>query len=507
MATFDIYVRISAEGDRSPAEVAEQLDLYEATCREWAERNGIEVGEVARESNVSGAAKIDERELGHLIRRVEAGESAGILTPYLDRFGRDTVEGCLAYRRIKQASGRLVCVSDGIDSDRPGDETIFQVRMVFAEDYLRRVNANFQARIDRAAAAGAYLAGWPPVGYDRDAEGRITPNAKAKPLVREAFRRRAEGVTAEAIRDYLREKGNGIETRDERKPEGKKALRPFDNISKGGVRHMLANRAYLGESRVRTERKGEPRTILNAHPPIVTEDEWERARAAGGLYHPRNGRWASRSRLRGLVQCPNGHRMKVGASGRRPGPEPARAAYICTHETCNARAAILAEPLDEFIAGLLQMAVVTDVPEVIAVLAGDDRYQRALTAVEAARTELDAYIETVKVSDVGRDSWIRGKEARQAALDAARAELRATPAPTPFRKAARGRAMTFEEALPGLERDEFARFVDRVVVRPVGRGKRVPFYERLEVYWVGAEDPADLSLAIPTEEVLYEVAA
>jgi len=497
MATFDIYARISAEGERTKVQVGEQLDLYEATCREWAERNGVEIGEVARESDVSGAAKVDERELGTLIRRVEAGESAGILTPYLDRFGRDTIEGCLAYKRIKQAGGRLVCVSDGIDSDREGDETIFQVRMVFAEDYLRRVNANFQARIDRAAEKGAYLAAQPPCGYDRDAEGRIMPNPKAKPLIREAFRRRAEGVTAEAIRDHLRAKGEGLETRDESKAEGKQVIRPFERISNGGVRHMLENRAYVGESRVRTPRKGEPRTIPNAHPAMVTDAEWERAQAAGGPYHPRNGRWASRTRLRGLVQCPNGHRLKVGASGRRPGPEPARAAYICTHETCNARAAILAEPLDEFIMSLLQMAVVTEVPEVVAVLAGDDRYRRALDAVEAARMELDGFIETVRVTDVGRDAWIRGKEARQAALDAARAELRGTPAPKPIWEV-RGKALTFEEALPGLERDEIARFVDRITVRPVGRGRRVPFHERIEVYFVGSEDAADLTYAIPT---------
>src|SRR5437870_11393725 len=103
MTTFDIYARISQEGDRTGQEVEEQLDLYEATCREWAERHGVEIGEVARESDVAGSVKVEERKLGALIRRVEENESAGILTPYLDRFGRDTVEGCLAYRRIKQA--------------------------------------------------------------------------------------------------------------------------------------------------------------------------------------------------------------------------------------------------------------------------------------------------------------------------------------------------------------------------------------------------------------------
>jgi hypothetical protein len=93
---------------------------------------------------VSGATAIAERKLERLLQRVEAGESEGIITPYLDRFGRDLIEGALAYRRLKLAGGRLICVNDGIDSERPGDEFQFQIRLVFAEDYLRRTRSNFQ---------------------------------------------------------------------------------------------------------------------------------------------------------------------------------------------------------------------------------------------------------------------------------------------------------------------------------------------------------------------------
>jgi hypothetical protein len=141
MATFDIYARFSAGGGRTKSKVEEQLDLHEATCRAWAERNGVEIGEIVRDRNVSGIARIDQPEIGTLIRRVQAGESAGILTPHFDHFGRDTVEGSLAFKKLMQAGGRLVCVSDGIDSDCEGDETIFQARVAFAENYLRSVNA------------------------------------------------------------------------------------------------------------------------------------------------------------------------------------------------------------------------------------------------------------------------------------------------------------------------------------------------------------------------------
>ena len=113
---FDIYIRVSKLGERSEEEATE---VYEAKCRAWADRAEIAIDEVEEDTDVSGSTPVAERKLERLIKRVEAEESEGILTPYLDRFGRDIIEGALAYRRIRLAGGRLVCTEDGIDSDRP----------------------------------------------------------------------------------------------------------------------------------------------------------------------------------------------------------------------------------------------------------------------------------------------------------------------------------------------------------------------------------------------------
>jgi len=40
----------------------------------------------------------------------------------------------------------------------------------------------------------------------------------------------------------------------------------------------------------------------------------QRAQAAGGPYHPNNGRWSSQGRLAGIVHCAEGHRMKVAGA-------------------------------------------------------------------------------------------------------------------------------------------------------------------------------------------------
>jgi DNA invertase Pin-like site-specific DNA recombinase len=483
---FDIYVRVSAVGDRegdsfgSPAE-------QEAAARAWAERAGVGVGEVVTELDVSGATPVEERELGRLIRKCEAGESAGIIVRYADRFARDIIEGARALQRIHEAGARLIATSSNFDSGNLTAETrmLFNIQMSIAQAQRER-NREFRLQAaQRAAANGVYLAGRPPLAYSRDEKGRIHPHPEAKPLIREVFRRRAKGTTMRALRDYLREAGAEIETRDLRaRKRERRTLHPFAQLTEQGIRHLLKNRAYLGEATVPNGENGKPTVIANAHPALITPEQWERAQAAGGPYHPKNGKHAARARLSGLVYCRNGHRLKVG--GGRKG----RTHYVCTTEHCDARVGIGAEQLDAYVEYVIQAAVLRREPHVIAVLEGDDHYQRALDAVEAARLELDTYRATIKVSDVGAEAWKRDVATRQAALNLAREQLRSVPRPPrdPYAVPTLP-GESFSEWLPRHEREVNAQFIDRVLVRPVGQGKRAPVAERVEVYFLGAEEP------------------
>ena len=167
-----------------------------------------------------------------------------------------------------------------------------------------------------------------------------------------------------------------------------------------------------------------------------------------------------------------------------------RTHYVCTSEDCDARVGIGAEQLDAYVDYLIQAAVLRREAHVIAVLQGDDRYQRALDAVEAARLELETYRATIKVSDVGAEAWKQDVATRQAALDLARGELRSLPAPPRDPYAVPTIAgESFAEWLPRHEREVNAQFIDRVLVRPVGHGKRAHVGERVEVYFLGAEEP------------------
>lgn len=484
---FGIYVRVSEVGERE-GESFGSPEEQEAAARAWAERNEVEVEEPTIELDVSGATAVADRKLGGLIERCEAGELEGVIVRYEDRFARDYIEGSLALKRLNDCGARLVATASGFDSEHltPDKEMVFRIMMAVAQAQRDKNRLARMRGAQRAAERGLHLAAKCPTGYrwvDRQKGGRrqsagggigrLEKDPKMAPKVQEAFRRRANGESFEKIARYL-----GL-------------------AGKSSARAIIQNRVYLGEATVPTERKGEVRTIPHAHPPLVTHEEWERAQAAGGSWAPRSGKWSALVRLGGLVRCSGcGKPLAVGSLR---GKEPY---YACTVEGCVQRVGVRAQLLDSWVSRVVTDAMYARVPEVIAVLEGDDRYQRALDAVEQARQELDTYRAEIKVSDVGAEAWKRDVAARKAALDEARRALREIPAtteaysrampvtPAQWAKATQEERAEYIEA--AMDKDRLARMVDRVIVKPVGRGKRVPVAQRTEVYFVGAERPAEV---------------
>jgi DNA invertase Pin-like site-specific DNA recombinase len=463
---FDVYIRVSRLGERTEAEATE---IYETKCRAWALANDIVIDEVETDTDVSGAVAVADRGLERLLQKVEAGESEGIVTPYLDRLGRDMIESSLAYRRIEQAEGRLVCVEDGIDSERPGDKLNFSIRSALAEDYLNRTRANYQAAVDRKVSQGAHIYK-APFGYRRDDETQrlVVVEAEAK-LVRELFECRANGEDAGKLMRFLRDAG--VVNPRTGKPYGK-----------SGVRGMISNRTYLGEIRVQNGRKGQPRVIKGYHPAIITEPQFDAANAVKGAFHPRDSSLASQAKLRGLVYCATcGRRVKISGSTSKAGRV---ANYVCTGD-CEKRAGIRAARLDAYVEALVTQAAVDKDPLIAAVITGDTRYQDALAAVADAQQLHDELRDDLDAQRaMGTKDWVEALKVRKQAIELARQQL------AKVRPEARKRGAKSESLEAQLAGEELTRFIDRIVLHPNPRGPRFkrPCEERVDVYLVGSPD-------------------
>lgn len=468
-AALDAYIRVSKLGERSEDESTE---VYEAIVREWARQSGARIGVVVDDTNVSGSVAVADRGLERLVRRVEDGESAGIVTPYIDRFGRDLIEGAVALKRVHEAGGRVVAPRDGFDSRSPGSQLTFNLRMAIAQDFLERNRANWQAAVRKAVDRGAFLGAHPPFGYGWDEHHRLFVDEVQAGIVVELFVWRAARENYGALHRWFRARcaEAGIER--------------GARMSKSGVRAMVRNRVYLGEMRVQGERRGEPRVIVGAHPPVLTPEQWEAAQFTGEFV-PRTGN-ASTAALRGMVYCAGcGRRLKAGTGRRRKGVP--QVTYTCTTEDCGERAAIRARLLDDYVEGLVQDAALAGEPHVVAVIEGDTRYEDAMAGVERARTTYEEFRDSAEMQEtLGMDGFARGLRVRRDALDAARDALAAVPAPEARRPTVPPRGP--EGAELAARGQALARFVDRVVLRSAG-GRRPPAGERADVYLTGSAEP------------------
>jgi DNA invertase Pin-like site-specific DNA recombinase len=454
--TFDCYLRVSTHLDDATSTSAES---QEAACRNIATVKGVTVGEVVYDAGVSGGKAVAERQLEHLIRRCEAGESGGIIVYEITRFGRDMAEGALAWKRLKVCGARLIS-ADGVDSDAPGSGLHFNMLTAIADDFLERNRSGWDRSKRSAVARGVHI--YPaPYGYRR-VGGRLVVEPDEADVVRQAFRLRGAGM---GFSEMSRKLGLG----------------------RTSLLKICSNRTYLGEIVVANrQRPGKPDVITGAHAPIVTVAEWEAANAV--KKPPREATGLAKSMpFHGLVRCDE-CASRATAQGNGTGC----VSYV-TGCTKHSRRSIAMGLLDRAVRWQLDLAIATGEPHVAATIAGDHAFELALADVETALTELETYRRDVSVSLVGKDAWTADVEKRNADVAVARAALAEVRPPD----ADATRVGTLAEASDADTRAFYRRAIAEIVVRPAGTDG-----ERIAVRWVGAEDlvechPVPVSGAVP----------
>jgi site-specific DNA recombinase len=319
----DGYVRVSTVRDRGgPSFISPEVqrDQIEA----WAKLNGARIGKVFEELNESGG-RSDRPKLLEALDRIESGASQGLVVAKLDRFGRSLIDGLSKIDRIIAAGGIFVSVQDGLDLSTPTGKLVLRIMLSMAEWELDRIRANWLLAKQRAIARGVHVGPYPPFGYRRRKDGRLTPDPKAAPLVEQIFRRRGEGATIRSLAERLSESGL---------PTGKGS----SHFTGAAVQAILKNRAYLGELKLADE------VNPTAHPALVDQATWQRAQRP-----VRSVNSSRASLLGGILRCGTCRMKMTSSSGTQKGVL-ARPSYMCTRHssagTCPDQARVRADEVE-----------------------------------------------------------------------------------------------------------------------------------------------------------------
>jgi site-specific DNA recombinase len=393
---IDGYVRVSQVAGRSgpsfisPAVQREQIEG-------WAKLHGALVGEVFEELDESGG-RSDRPLLERAIRRVEAGESQGLVVAKLDRFGRSLVDGLAAIERVEAAGGAFASVQDGLDLGTDTGRLVLRIMLSMAEWELDRVRTGWRIARSRAVARGVWIAPIIPVGYTRRPDGRLETDPRTAPVIAELFARRARDESITSLCRWL-------ESHSVRTSQGNPGW------TQSTLRQVLALRAYLGEVHCAGQVK------RDAHPALVSRPTWHRAQRTRSLQGGSGSRTTA-PLLTGLLRCA-GCRMILNAAMHRRGPNYV-SDYRCRGHSSRGRC-----PAPAHISGTLIEPYVTDVAFRLArgqrpVQTSPAALARLRHDADVAEAALAAYRDNSRLAArLGPDRFAEGSATRMAAVDRA----------------------------------------------------------------------------------------
>lgn len=260
-----LYLRFSSQeqGQNTYTTIDAQRQFLTA----WAAQNGYTVVcEFADEAKTGTTLN----RAGYRALRQAAGDRAFevVIVTYMDRLGRGKAF-TIAEHELSQAGVQVITALQTFTSDTGGYISQTARQMVDGI-YPRLVSEWTVSKMVQMLAQGYHCAGRAPFGYNavpvevayldegKKPPKRLVPDAQAADVVREAFRRAADGETKAAIGRYLSDM-TGEEWRTDK------------------TSRLLSSRVYRG---VATWGQGPNRTNETAHLPLVDETLWQEAQAA-----------------------------------------------------------------------------------------------------------------------------------------------------------------------------------------------------------------------------------
>jgi site-specific DNA recombinase len=280
---------VAGEDPVSPSEQRQRIE-------EASKREGFKLLDTFNEPDVSGGAPLEKRPgLSRAVALIERGDADVIVVAYFDRLFRSVAVQHEVAERVEAAGGALFAADVGeVRSDTASGWITSSMLGVVAEYHRRTTRERTIEAKRRAVERG--VAPFPnlPPWLRRGRDGRIELDGRKARIVKEAVRRRVEGATIAAVRDYL----------------GKSGIKR----SYHGAQALLTSRMLLGELRFGADLVNE-----DAFPAIVDAKTWQRLQRV----HVPRGRRAKSDRLLarlGVLRCGTcGARMVVGTGQGRYG--------------------------------------------------------------------------------------------------------------------------------------------------------------------------------------------
>lgn len=414
MTNAVIYARYSSHNQTEQSIEGQLADAYA-----FAERNGYTVIGEYIDRALTGT-KDARPDFQRMIKDAEKKQFQVVIVWKLDRFARNRYDSAIYKAKLKKFGIRVISVMENI-TDSPEGIILEGLLEAMAEYYSANLAENVRRGIQESLKKGHFAGGAIPLGY-RVEDRRLVADDRTAPLVRELYRRYADGEQLKAIAKDWNQRGY-------RTARGRLyTINTFCNT--------IPNPTYIGEYTY----DGQP--IPGLADPLVDRETYDRAvaRRAANRRAPAARRSPVTYLLQGKLFCgPCGMPM-TGECGRSRSGDY-HYYYKCSgrkHKTndCRAKAErkdfleqyVCEQAVEYILAPERVEAIAQAVEELYARDVDDTRARELSRAIDALDRELNTLVDrlaTVPDSAVARISERLGLlENQRADLEADLAKLR-----------------------------------------------------------------------------------
>ena len=281
-----VYCRLSKDDDLQgeSASIANQRDMLEKYC----EKQGWEVVAVYQDDGFTGL-NMERPDLQRMLRAIERRQINLVITKDLSRLGRNYLQtGHLIEDFFPRNGVRYIAMNDGIDTLRDNND-IAPFKNILNEMYSKDISIKVKTAFDSKCAAGEYVFGQVPLGYEksREVKNTIIVNEREAEIVRSVFSMAVDGMSSVQIARRLFEEK--VPTATQLRCPDRSTLNKNHTWSSTMVRHILGNRFYLGEMAYgksvrksvgskegKAVPKSEWKVLKDHHEPLVTPEIFAR---------------------------------------------------------------------------------------------------------------------------------------------------------------------------------------------------------------------------------------
>ena len=351
-----LYARLSADENNRDAGTTIENQL--CLLREYVkDKPYLQAVSEYFDDGVTGTV-FDRPSFNRMIADMRAGKIDCIVVKDLSRLGRNYLEaGDYIEKIFPFFNVRFIAVTDGYDSsssDLTEDELIVPLKNLINDIYAKDLSQKIGSALHIRQKQGKYIGVSAPYGYVKDSadHGKLVVDGEVKEIVRDIFRRRADGESLTAIVRKLNDDGIPSPSLYQyMKGRGKTVRSELWTVST--LSALLENPAYVGDMEqgirktslcqgIKRHRvSAEERVYVgNTHEPIVEREIFEKVaqmkKADREKYHASYGVHGELSKepnlLKGILVCADCGRLmqlRRDNSGAKLNPPRAYYRYVC----------------------------------------------------------------------------------------------------------------------------------------------------------------------------------